>query len=99
MDFWLTCRTFPGLQDARSSFWEVDLEPATLAIEHLLLRLRGLNRALHAAVEAQQTAAERFARPGLASLCITDKHVHALLDDVDALVTHGNSETTATTDL
>jgi hypothetical protein len=76
------------------------LEPATLAIEHLLLRMRGLNRALHAAVETQRTAAERFARPGLASLCVTDEHVHALLDDVDALVAHGNGASiTATTDL
>lgn len=76
------------------------MEPATLAIEHLLLRMRGLNRVLHAAVEAQRTAAERFARPGLASLCITDEHVHALLDDVDALVAHGNgASATAATDL
>ena len=72
------------------------MEPATLAIEHLLIRLRGLNRALHAAVEAQRTAAERFARPGLSSLCVTDEHVHALLDDVDALVAHGNGLTTTT---
>ena len=76
------------------------MEPATLAIEHLLLRMRGLNRALHAAVEVQRTAAESFARPGLASLCVTDEHVHALLDDVDALVAHGNgAAVTAATDL
>lgn len=76
------------------------MEPATLAIEQLLLRMRALNRALHAAVEAQRNAAERFARPGLASLCITDEHVRALLDDVDVLVAHGNGASApAATDL
>lgn len=76
------------------------MEPATLAIEHLLLRLRGLNRALRAGVEAQQRAAERFARPGLASLCITDEHVQALLDDVDEVVAHGNGvQSAVSTDL
>lgn len=66
------------------------LDPTTLAIEHLLLRLRVLNRALRKAVECQRRAAERFARPGLAPLCITDEHVAALLADVDALAADVN---------
>jgi len=70
------------------------LELATLAIEHLLLKLRVLNRVLGTAVERQRRAAERFARPGLATLCITDEHVAALLEDVDGLAVHGNEEQT-----
>src|ERR1051325_3033940 len=71
--------------DAKSNFSEDDVEPATLAIEHLMLRLRPLNRALRAAVERQQRAAERFARPGLSALCVTNEQVAALLEDVDEL--------------
>lgn len=61
------------------------MEPAILAIEHLLLKLRVLNRVLRTAVERQRKAAERFARPGLSTLCITDEHVEALLSEVEAL--------------
>ncbi len=68
----------------------MNLDHTTLAIEHLLLRLHVINRALRTAVECQRRAAERFARPGLAPLCITDEHVAALLADVDALAVDGN---------
>ena len=56
-----------------------------LAIEHLLLRLRPLNRALRRAVERQRRAAARLARPEVAPLCITDDQVGILLDDADRL--------------
>ncbi|MGA9770388.1 MAG: ATP-binding protein [Blastocatellia bacterium] len=55
------------------------------AIEHLLLRLRPLNRALRAAVEAQGRAAARLLRPDLTPLCVTEDHVQTLLNDVDGL--------------
>ena len=66
------------------------LESASLAIDHLLLRLQPLNRALRVAVERQRRAAERFVRPGMAPLCITNEHVSALLADVDVLAVEGN---------
>ena len=71
------------------------MEASSLAIEHLLLRLRGLNRALQVAVARQQTAAERYARPGVAPLCITNEHVAALLTDVNALAADRKAESVA----
>ena len=67
------------------------METASLAIDHLLLKLGSLNRALHIAVERQRRAAERLVRPGLAPLCVTDEHVAALLADVDALTNNTNA--------
>jgi hypothetical protein len=57
-----------------------------LALEHLLLRLRPLNRALRAAVERQSRIAARLVRPDITPLCVTDDQVKILLDDVDTLL-------------
>jgi ATPase family associated with various cellular activities (AAA) len=59
--------------------------PNTLAIRHLLIRLRPLNRALRAAVERQAAEAARLDRPDLVPYCITDEQVAILLDRLDAL--------------
>ncbi len=56
------------------------------AIDHLLLRLRPIHRALRAAVERQAAAAARLDRPDLAPVCVTDQQVADLLDDVDHLI-------------
>jgi hypothetical protein len=57
--------------------------PPSLAIAHLLLRLRPLNRALRRAVENQRLAAAQLSRPDLSALCLTDEHVKILLDQVE----------------
>ncbi|TWT91753.1 ATP-binding protein [Stieleria varia] len=54
-----------------------------LAIAHLLLKLRPINRALRAAVTVQANRAANLDRPDLKHLCITDVHVAALLSEVD----------------
>ena len=59
--------------------------PNALAISHLLIRLRPLNRALRAAVERQAAEAARLDRPDLVPYCITDEQVAILLDRLDAL--------------
>jgi hypothetical protein len=59
---------------------------AALALEHLLLRLRPLNRALRAAVEHQTQLAARLFRPDVTPLCVTDEQVKTLLGDVDTLL-------------
>jgi hypothetical protein len=59
--------------------------PNDLAIRHLLIRLRPLNRALRAAVERQAAEAARLDRPDLVPYCITDEQVATLLDRLDAL--------------
>jgi hypothetical protein len=56
-----------------------------LAIRHLLIRLRPLNRALRAAVERQAAVAAQLDRPDLVPFCITDEQVAVLLDRLDAL--------------
>ena len=56
------------------------------AIEHLLLRLRPLNRALRAAVERQGKAAARLFRPDVTPLCVTQEQVEMLLSDADELL-------------
>ena len=61
------------------------IEPAQV-VEHLLMRLRPINRALHQAVKRQGQFAARLARPDVTPLCITDDHVNNLLDAVDALI-------------
>jgi hypothetical protein len=58
---------------------------APLAIRHLLIRLRPLNRALRLAVERQAAVAAQLDRPDLVPYCITDEQVTALLDHLDAL--------------
>jgi hypothetical protein len=55
----------------------------SLAIAHLTLRLRPLNRALRAAIERQSAFAARLAQPDLSALCLTEGHVRILLDQVD----------------
>ena len=59
--------------------------PNDLAIRHLLIRLRPLNRALRAAVERQAAESAQLDRPDLVPYCITDEQVAALLDRLDAL--------------
>ena len=56
------------------------------AIEHLLLRLRPLNRALRLAVERQGRAAARLFRADITPLCVTEEQVQTLLADIDELV-------------
>jgi hypothetical protein len=56
-----------------------------LAVEHLLLRLRPLGRALRALVARQARAAAELARPDVTPLCVTDEQVALLLDQVGAL--------------
>ena len=58
--------------------------PNSLAIRHLLIRLRPLNRALRAAVERQAAESAQLDRPDLVPYCITDQQVAALLDRLDA---------------
>ena len=59
--------------------------PNPLAIRHLLIRLRPVNRALRAAVERQAAEAAGLERPDLVPYCITDEQVAILLDRLDAL--------------
>jgi ATPase family associated with various cellular activities (AAA) len=65
--------------------------PNDLAIRHLLIRLRPVNRALRAAVERQAAEAARLDRPDLVPYCITDEQVAALLNRLDALPLPGGS--------
>jgi hypothetical protein len=59
--------------------------PYSLAILHLLIRLRAVNRVLRAAVERQAAVAAQLDRPDLVPYCITDEQVAVLLDRLDAL--------------
>jgi hypothetical protein len=56
---------------------------STLAIEHLLLRLRPIRRALRVAAQRQTELAGRLLRPGVSALCVTPDQVESLLDDLD----------------
>jgi hypothetical protein len=58
---------------------------AKVAAEHLLLRLRPLNRALRYAVERQSEEAALLDRPDLTPYCIPDEQVRLLLDRVERL--------------
>ena len=75
------------------------MEQASLAIKHLLLRLRVLNRRLRMAVENQRRSAERFAHPGIATLCVTDDHVAALLADIELLTNETQEQLAVTREL
>src|SRR5262245_64359529 len=57
----------------------------SLALQHLLLRLRPLNRSLHAAVERQARTAACLVRPDLTPICVTENQVRTLLDEIGAL--------------
>jgi hypothetical protein len=59
---------------------------SALALEHLLLRLRPLNRALSVAVEHQSQLAAQLIRPDVTPFCITDEQVNTLLGNVDTLL-------------
>ncbi len=61
------------------------------AVDHLLLRLRPLNRALRAAVKQQSEIAAGLFRPDVRALCVTDNQVLQLLDSVDER-TRANSQ-------
>jgi hypothetical protein len=54
-----------------------------LAVDHLLLRLQPLNRALRLAVEQQKSAASCQLTPDLSALCVTEQQVDALLAAVE----------------
>ena len=57
----------------------------TLAVQHLMLRLKPLNRALRQAAERQAQFASRLIRPDITPLCISDEQVKFLLDRADGL--------------
>jgi AAA+ superfamily predicted ATPase len=57
---------------------------STLARRHLLLRLRGTNRALSRAVAQQASAAANSIRPEVSALCVTDEQAQALLDELSS---------------
>lgn len=59
------------------------MNPNDLPIQHLLLSLRPVNRALRAAVARQTRAAARLDFPDAAAVCTTQQQVGLLLDDVD----------------
>jgi hypothetical protein len=56
---------------------------STLAREHLLLRLRPLNRALRRSAKRQGELAAQLVHPDVAHLCVTDDHVAKLLSELD----------------
>lgn len=56
-----------------------------LARQHLLLRLRPLNRILQRLIGEQATRAAKLDRPDLTHLCVTDKQVMQLLGAVSQL--------------
>jgi len=64
-----------------------------LALRHLALRLRPINRALRAATARQTQLAARLLRPDITPLCITEDQVGVLLDDVDALLSDNSQDT------
>jgi hypothetical protein len=57
-----------------------------LALEHLALRLRPLNRALRSAVEREARRAAALARPDVAPFCVTQEQARSLLDRADRLL-------------
>ncbi len=65
---------------------------SSLAIRHLLLRLKPLNRALAKAVDQQRTLAAQLARPDFSSLCLTDEHVKLLLQRAESAQSSGSSQ-------
>ena len=62
-----------------------------LAIAHLRLRLLAVNRDLRAAVAARAAWSAGLDQPDLARVCVTDRQVAVLLDQVDALTAAGGS--------
>jgi hypothetical protein len=58
---------------------------AARALQHLLLRLKPLNRALKAAAELRAASNTQLARSGPNVTCITEQHVHQLFAAVDRL--------------
>jgi hypothetical protein len=65
---------------------------AHLARQHLMLRMRPINRLLRAAVLRQSEALARLPRPDLNELCVTPDYAEALLDDADRSVADGAGE-------
>ena len=65
---------------------------SALALAHLVLQLRPMNRALYAAVENQKAAAARLARPEFSSLCISEEHVERKLGVAGRLIADGFGE-------
>src|ERR1700674_247104 len=85
IDCSMTFPAFPGLASGALNSLEDKMELfATLALEHLLLRLQPLNRALRRAVKRQGELAAQLVRPDIAALCVTDDQVTKLLAEVDS---------------
>jgi hypothetical protein len=76
------------------------MERTKYAVAHLELRLKVLNRACRAAVQAQMAEAGQLDRPELADRCITDRQVAVLLQRAEAptVGSAGVSMTTGPTD-
>jgi hypothetical protein len=62
--------------------------PQNLALGHLLIRLRTLQRALRAATALRADAAERLHAAGARGDTITREHADALLDELNDLIEH-----------
>jgi hypothetical protein len=62
-------------------------DAASLAVAHLRMRLWVVNRDLRAAVAARAALSAGLDRPDLAGVCVTDRQVAVLLDQVDELAT------------
>ncbi|MDJ0653703.1 MAG: ATP-binding protein [Xanthomonadales bacterium] len=56
-----------------------------IALEHLLLRLKPINRALRLAAEGAAEVSSRLTRPDRDGVCLTASHVEQLLVNVDNL--------------
>ena len=57
----------------------------SLAVNHLLLRLKPINRALRFKVARQSQITKLLQRPDVTPLCVSDEQVALLLDHVDGL--------------
>lgn len=62
--------------------------PPSLALGHLLIRLRPLQRALRMATELRDAITTRLREAGATAEAITRGHVDAILDDLDHLADH-----------
>ena len=62
--------------------------PRGLALGHLLVRMRPLQRALRMATALRDAASERLHAAGAVPEAVTRGHVDAILDDLDHLVEH-----------
>src|SRR6185503_12366173 len=93
-DYLRTLLACPGSAGERSNLPEDSVDRlATLALEHFLLKMRPLNRALRCAVKRQASQAAQLVRPDIAALCVTDDQVQRLLSGVDDRLRSLNGDT------